>query len=314
VALTIRTEQNRIWGFRFDPTKGQVLGSAEAVTPPGIDVAYADMSDDGRHLVYRSTVGLRQRLLTQAPGAQGQGEVLVEGDVGEQFAAPHWSRDGSHVACFLRGIGGQRMVVYTPGTAGEQVITSSGTLALPSDWSLDGQWILGGGGELGSTSIQLFPLSGAPAAEKQARVVASKAGYNLWQARFSPDDRWVSFHAISANEAGVSTIYVTPHDGGPWIAITDGRSFALKARWSPDGRTLYFLSDEGGTLNVWGRRFDPQAGRPTGDPFRVLSTKTTGHTILPSIGDLELIITRDRLVLPMSDVSGHIWILENVGR
>ncbi|MGH9366914.1 MAG: hypothetical protein ACRD3M_04485, partial [Thermoanaerobaculia bacterium] len=36
--------------------------------------------------------------------------------------------------------------------------------------------------------------------------------------------------------------------------------------WSPDGRSLYFLSDRNGTLNLWRIPIDETSGRPRGDP------------------------------------------------
>jgi len=41
----------------------------------------------------------------------------------------------------------------------------------------------------------------------------------------------------------VSIIYVVPQSGGEWTQITEGKYFDDKPRWSPDGRTLYFLSN-----------------------------------------------------------------------
>jgi hypothetical protein len=36
--------------------------------------------------------------------------------------------------------------------------------------------------------------------------------------------------------------------------------------------------------------------------------------ILPEVGVMEMALAPDRIVLPIMEVSGGIWILENVGR
>jgi tricorn protease-like protein len=45
---------------------------------------------------------------------------------------------------------------------------------------------------------------------------------NLYNQRFSPDRRWITFLAHDLSSASTSTIYVTPTAGGAWRAITDG--------------------------------------------------------------------------------------------
>ena len=161
-------------------------------------------------------------------------------------------------------------------------------------------------------ALCLFPIeTGAPSATN-LRVLASHQEQNLYQARFSPDDHWVSFIAAKANEAGISTIYSIPAAGGEWKQITEGKYFDDKPRWSPDGRTLYFISNRTGFLNVWGIRFDLAAGAPVGEPFRVTAFESPSQMILADVRIMEMTLAADRLVLPIMEVSGGIWILENV--
>jgi hypothetical protein len=87
-----------------------------------------------------------------------------------------------------------------------------------------------------------------------------------------------------------------------------------KARWSLDGRTIYFVSNRTGFFNVWGIRFDPARGAPVGEPFRVTTFDGPGQMVLPRPGLLELSIAGDRMVLPITEVSGSIWMLTNVDR
>ena len=55
------------------------------------------------------------------------------------------------------------------------------------------------------------------------RLIASDATRSLLCQRFSPDERWISFMALDYKQRDVSTIYVMPAAGGPWIQITDGK-------------------------------------------------------------------------------------------
>jgi len=163
--------------------------------------------------------------------------------------------------------------------------------------------------------IVAFPVSAAPHAETQTRFITSDAERSLAQARLSPDERWISFNAGKLSEPGISTIYVIPSTGGEWTRVTtEGKYFDGKARWSPDGKTIYFISNRGGFMNVWGAPFDPKTGKPAGEPFRVTSFENPGRMILPDTGSLDLTLSADRLILPMMEASANIWILENVDR
>jgi Tol biopolymer transport system component len=137
---------------------------------------------------------------------------------------------------------------------------------------------------------------------------------NLWVPRLSPNQQWIAFLAADVVEAPTSRVFVTAVAGGPWIPITDGQSFDDKPRWSPDGRTIYFISSRGGALNVWGRRFDPGSGKPEGEVFRVTSFSGSGRVLPSQIARIEFGVTGDRLFLPITERDGNLWILENADR
>ena len=83
----------------------------------------------------------------------------------------------------------------------------------------------------------------------------------------------------------------------------------------PDGKTLYFISSRAGFLNVWGIRFDPDNGQPVGQPFQVTAFENPAQmTYLQDLVGLEMSLAEDRLVVPIMQVSGNIWVLENVDR
>jgi hypothetical protein len=196
---------------------------------------------------------------------------------------------------------------------------------------VDGKWILGVSdrGTPGRTAICLWPIAAAPTADAEARLVTAHPEYQLWQSQFSPDQRWICFLAVKAGDAGVSTIYVVPAPDltqqapsesketvrAEWTRITEGKYWDDKLRWSPDGKTIYFISSRAGFFNVWGIRFDPAKGQPVGDPFPVTAFENPGHMIYPrSLGNLQMALAEDRLVVPIMQVSGNIWVLENVDR
>ncbi len=143
-------------------------------------------------------------------------------------------------------------------------------------------------------------------------MVLSVPNQNLWQGNFSPDGRWIAFNAEDATGAGVSTIGVVPATGGEWTPITKGKHWDDKPRWSPDGKTIYFISDRTEFFNLWGIRFDTTKGKPVGEPFQVTAYESPGRMIFSVVRSMQISLAANRLILPIMEVTGNLWMLENV--
>ena len=135
--------------------------------------------------------------------------------------------------------------------------------------------------------------------------------------RISPDGRRIAYVRRTAD---IMTDRVTPSIWLVDVATGEQRPVATSGganhspRWSPDGRRLYFVSNRTGFFNVWGIGFDPASGQPRGEPFRVTNFESPARMVLPDVATMEMALAADRIVLPIIEVSGGIWILENVGR
>ncbi len=321
VAFTSRNEQTRLWSFPFNAATGKLGNAGQPITTAGMDAYFPDLTADGRQLVFVTNRAGKRELRVKSL-ADGSETILLTDDLSR--SSPRWSRDGKRLAYSrentAKSVSAQNRwdIATLPAAGGdEQVLTTAGPLVEPTwDWSADGARILVGfmRGTPVRRLIGIIPVSAAPHAEAQMRVVTSHPDENLYQARFSPDDRWISFCTAKMNQAGISTIYVVPAAGGEWTRITEGHNFDDKPRWSPDGRTLYFISNRTGFFNVWGVRFDPATGQPVGAPFRVTPFDSPGQMILEDVRIMELALATDRLVLPLMEVTGNLWILENVGQ
>jgi len=322
LAFTARAESTRLWSLPFDAATGHVKQAGQPVTSAGIDAYSPDLSPDGQRLVFLVQRAGKEELWEKSL-KDGRETLLMTANE-PASARPRWSRDGRRLAYdrsrpphpgYIRKE--SAIFLLSDSRAESQPLTTPDTTSkIIWDWSADGQWILGGSYSQNPARrfICLFPIAAAPRAETQMRVVASHPEQNLYQARYSPDGRWISFIAAKAFDAGVSTIYVIPASGGDWKRVTEGKYFDDKPRWSPDGRKLYFISNRTGFFNVWGIGFDPANGQPVGEPFRVTAFENPSRMILPDVITMEMALTANRLILPIMEVSGGIWILENVER
>ncbi|HJQ26195.1 MAG TPA: winged helix-turn-helix domain-containing protein [Blastocatellia bacterium] len=334
LAFTARSASTRIWLLPFDATTGRVKGEGKPLTAPDINAHQPALSPDGKRMAF--IINRASPTEVSAARRAGKDELRVKSldDGGEMVLASDdffraflsWSRDGRYVT-YQRyrpvtpgGTESESTICLLPAGGGdEQPLTSNmpSRFAAASDWTADGQWVLATLPHPSSKGHQicLLPLAAAPHAETEARALIADPEYSLWHARFSPDGRWILFQGLRVSEPGVSVIYVAPAAGGEWIHITDGKHWDDKPRWSPDGKAIYFVSNRSsGFLNVWGVRFDPVSGRPVGEPFRVTAFESPGQMIQPSIVLLQISLAADRLVVPINQVTGSIWILENVDR
>jgi Tol biopolymer transport system component/DNA-binding winged helix-turn-helix (wHTH) protein len=317
LAFGSRIERTVAWSLPFDPVSGRITGDGEAVTPESANAEILDLSPDGSQLVYR--VASRNRHELWIRSIESQADHLRTVEVDSAIIQPRWSRDGTQLAYLRRPVDPQRaaavVLLGANDDAGQRVLPAVHSPEMVYDWSVDGRSFLVRC-RTKSVLSAICRLANSPTdgSLPDMHMVAADPKRNLYAAKQSPDGRWVSF--IAATDLTRSTVFVSPAAGGPWIAITEteDRYFEDKPRWSPDGRTLYFLSNRNGFWNLWGRRFEPDAGKPVGDAFQVSRFDSTLQMVPSNVSDLQIAITRRRLILPVTQTSGAVWVLDNVDR
>jgi len=317
LAFTGEARRIRAWLFPFDATRGQVSGSGRAVTSPGMDAWLPSLSRDGKKLAFSGNRGGSNLELRETSLSDGREVPVVADDFYSRYF-PQWSPDGTYLAYTREepSGNGQLMMWSSQSRTEEPLTISSRTPPDAYDWSSDGKWLLISreNSASGHSDVWLLPVASRPNAEAAAQKVTSSQEYDLYQCHFSPDGRWIIFQAWRNRSSAVeSPLFVMAATGGPWIRITDGKHWDDKPRWSPDGKTIYFVSGRGGFFNVWGIRFDAVKGKPVGDPFQVTLFESPSLMVPTNIPPVELSLTQEKLVLTIAEVSGSIWILDNVG-
>jgi Tol biopolymer transport system component len=339
LAFTAASAEIGAWLHPLDANQGRISGPGTSVTSPGVDAWLPAMTGDGSKLAFSGVRAGETRLWVKSLPDGRELPLFVDSYNRDN---PQWSPDGTRLA-YIRQLkervpevismfSANQIMVWSAETRQEEAVTSLSTqrsakepLVARSlfDWSPDGRSLLVSKmmSDFNDVTVWQVPISAAPHAELQEREIIAKPGFQIWQPHFSPDGQWIAFEAASLQDPGAQTerrssLYVMRATGGPWIPIVNDSNWADKPRWSPDGKTIYFLflPSGGSFFNVWAIHFDLETGKAVGKPFQVTSLDSPSRMIPRDMPHVEISVSRKSLVTTLEQVSGGIWVLDNVDR
>jgi Tol biopolymer transport system component len=241
-----------------------------AISPDGKEIAFASGGD-----------------IWTVPADGGEARLLISNPADE--SRPLYSPDGKKLAFISTRTGAGDIYVLTLASGALQRVTFSDSPSNLDGWSRDGQWIyftsnvtdVAGQGDIlrvrstGGTPLEvsreryLNEFESAPSPDgKQIALVAKGISSSQW---------WRNGHAhIDETELWLKPLASPSATDAGYRRLLSADAKHAWPMWSPDGKTLFYMSDKSGAENIW------SADAATGAEHQVTHF-TTGRCLWPAI-------------------------------
>jgi Tol biopolymer transport system component/C-terminal processing protease CtpA/Prc len=252
-----------------DAAPSAVASFAEpSLSPDGSEIAFVSAGD-----------------IWTVPSSGGEARLLVSNEAAE--SRPLYSPDGTRIAFVSTRTGNGDIYVLTLATNELLRITYDDQAVQLDSWSRDGDWLYLSSGRSDisgmSDEFRVRSQGGTP-----MPVAADRYAAEFWGAP-SPDGKvlaitargvsrgqwWRKGHShLDESEIDLVTETASTPNYTPIVPMGAKSGWPM---WSPDGRTLYFVSDRGGSANLW------EQAATAGATARALTTFTNGRVVWPAI-------------------------------
>lgn len=299
------TKSTDVWILPEDTNHAKSLGQAHRVTDTAGPHEFPSMSIDGKLLSYSSLRYGRRHTWIKNLESGNETELIGNG----AGAVGGISHDGSFIyylsGASLHGAKDKENGFIVPVGGGAEEQFCSGCFA-PYDVSFDNRFVL------------YRTLDEIRAFDRQLHrdtFFMSRKKYQLFQHKFSPDGRWVAFEAVRQSRSRLCIAAlrnrIEPAGEQEWIAVTPDEGWADKPRWSPDGNSLYFISNRDGFFCLWAQRLNVATKRPLGEPIAIAHY----HAMRLSMGNVgtggffEIAVAKNKIALNLGELTGNLWTL-----
>ena len=284
-----------IWSLPMDLDRGKPKGTLERITQGPASRNRVTLSGDGRTAAFSSDQAGQPNIWIRDL-ATGKESIVASSPVRQMYAVV--SGSGTRVAYSAFEKDKRVEYVSAPGGVPEKVCEGC---PFASSWSRDEKTLL-------VISGIPYQINALDIASHRQTPILKDPRFNLLYARFSPDNRWVSFTVRT--QINRARIAIAPLDGSKpvpesaWIYIAEVGPTDT-SNWSTDGNTLYFNSPRDGHNCLWGQRIDAASHHPLGEPFAVQHLH--GHVYYLSTDGWSA--AGGQIAMVLREDTGNIWMM-----
>ncbi len=216
---------------------------------------------------------------------------------------PVWSPDGKYIA-FASDRFGNFDIFIIPANGGKSKrLTFHSASDIPSGWTSDSKFVLFSSARMDSVKSSLFPVSVLPElymvsikAERPIQILTTpaidaqinKEGTKIiYHDQKGYENKWRKHHTSSI----ARDIWIYDIKSGKHTKLTKFAGEDRNPVWSPDEKTIYYLSEKSGSFNVWKMDMNnpeniKQITFFKKNPVRFLSISKTGVLCFGYDGDI----------------------------
>ncbi|MDO9340373.1 MAG: tetratricopeptide repeat protein [Bacteroidales bacterium] len=221
----------------------RVLTDASGVdgvlTADGKYIRYLDWGT-GEVVQFEVVSGQTSRIKNKGPW--GERENYVEGYV--------FSRDRKQIAYDRYTMEGKPQLRIRNLDCSDLRTIYNESSTLPFDWSPDAGSILALRGIITDNVNELLLISTKDSSVRVLKKIES-GPYVLTRASFSPDGRYVAFSMVNEGNPPQGDVNLMTVDGRNEVVVAGHPAEDELLAWTPDGKSLLFLSDRSGTMDIW---------------------------------------------------------------
>jgi Tol biopolymer transport system component len=249
---------------------GQAADVLEPVTQGSRNVRFADVSPDGRRVVYDTS--LPQEDL-YAIGVDGEQARQLTNDP-ERDRVPRWSPDGERILFYSdRGGGGYQVWSVRADGGDRQQMTALKESATDSIWAPDGRRLLVMSG-VGPALIDLSQPLAQRRPQPLPNAIRDEESFTL--SDWSPDGRWLAGEVqTESSRLGIARY---SFESGRYERLTDSGTLPV---WLDNDRMLYIQEGKVFLLDVATRAAREVMAPPpnTNSAFKVVTVAPDGRTL-----------------------------------
>lgn len=242
---------------RFSSSQAAKNFNYTQFTNQGGEELFPNLSPDGKTIIFASRESGNWDIYFQRVG--GANAVNITKDSPANDTQPAFSPDGEQIAFRSERENGG---IFVMGATGENVRRVSDFGFYPA-WSPDGR-------EIVYSTVDFFDpterytegvLWIVNVASGEKRTIKTP---DAVQPSWSPSGARIAFWGM--DDASIRDIKTVSASGGEPVSVTDDAFLDWNPVWSPDGKFLYFLSNRGGSMNLWRVSIDENTGKVSSQP------------------------------------------------
>ena len=224
---------------------------------------YPAWSPDGRTLAYTGTPGRESGngdiWVTQVERGQPVNRTV---DYEGVDCCPSWSPDANEIAFWSDRDGAGYFVMSALGGPARKILSTPPNFSQfnAPQWSADGKELAGVVVRSTDVLLQVYSMDARTTREVSLPGSLSARNHLSW----SRDGRFIAV-VDGGYYRDNHRLWLMRLTDGTSFGVTDGLTKVLSPSFASDGRHLYYVSNRGGSMDLWDQRLD-SSGRPEGDP------------------------------------------------